>query len=117
MSKKKTFSEGDTVYYYKLHDGGKGHVESGVIGYLSKDGYYVIRTPRDTEMLYAPEFLYVTPAGAEKALVRARRKKQINDLELCWDVLYDEVQALLKTVEALRKNTMTTIRNMRGFRK
>lgn len=117
MSKKKTFNEGDTVYYYKLHDGGQGHVESGVIGYLSKDGYYLIRTPRDTEMLYAPKFLYVTPAGAEKALARARRKKQINDLELCWDVLYDEVQELLKTVEALRKNTMTTIRDMEGFRK
>lgn len=117
MSKKKTFNEGDTVYYYTLHDGGKGHVESGVIGYLRKEGDYLIRTPGDTEIIRAAKFLYVTPAGAENALVKARRKKQLNDLELCWDVLYDEVQELLKTVEALRKNTMTTIRDIKGFRK
>lgn len=114
MSKKKTFNEGDTVYYYILYDGSGGHVERGTVNYPRGSGLYVIRTGRNTERILSEKELYATSEAAESALGKARRKQRLYDLELRWDCLFDSFQTLFKTMEVLRKDTMDTIRDLKG---
>lgn len=83
MRRKRTFKEGDIVYYhvlYNIWNPDKCYAVRGKIIRARPDGMYVVRTGHFADISIPVEQLYATLAGAMNSLMRVRRKAVVREL-------------------------------------
>ena len=112
MRRKRIFKEGDIIYYHVLYNvwnPDKCYIVRGKIVLARPDGMYVVRTGHFADISIPAEQLYVTRAGAMNALMRARRKAAVSELNNWYDELYDQLQNVIAKVNQLKKNLESVV--------
>ena len=107
MRRKRTFKEGDIIYFhvlYNIWNPDECYMVRGKIVLARPDGVCVVRAGHFADISIPAEQLYATRAGAMNALMRARRKAVVRELNNGYNELYDQLQNVIAKVNQLKKN-------------